>query len=235
MNSDQLTLLRTCDLLSLRDRINSVLKRRRKAERRKRRLKNIVDLEPITFTKDGAFQENSSNLYEPPNHYRRMHNSNMECLPALIGQDWSHLYNGMDGHEIYYVYAHVDPRKSSFVSYDSCGGNYGGRPFYIGKGSGNRAFDLKRNQGHGKLIKEIIGQGYEKDNIVQILLDGLSEAKAFEVEAKLIYYFGTIYAGSTKKKGLLLNLDIPPVPDFTGVMVKYSKPKDSAKDIGAAE
>jgi hypothetical protein len=37
-----------------------------------------------------------------------------------------------------------------------------------------------------------------------------------ELEAKLIYFFGTIY--EKNRKGLLLNLDLSKRPDFVGIM-----------------
>ncbi len=223
MNNDQLNCIRTCDLLSLRERISSVLFLRRKADRRKIRLAKIESIQPVKMSKDDVFVENSSNLFSLPGHYARKHTSNTKYLHALIEQDWSHIYRDMGGSETYYVYVHADPHKPSFVSSEPCGGNYGGRPFYIGKGSGDRAFDLKRNQGHGKMIKNLTKEGYKKDDIVKILFNNLTESKSLEIESKLIYFFGTIYAGSTKKNGLLLNIDVPPVPDFIGTMVKFDE------------
>jgi hypothetical protein len=133
-------------------------------------------------------------------------------LSSLLLQDWRHLYQREIDHGEYYVYAHVDPRLKVFVTTEDAGGNYGGKPFYIGKGTGNRAYDLKRNEGHGKTIKEVIRAAYSADNIVRILFSNLSEQKALEIESKLIYFFGTQF--SVSKKGWLVNLSEPAIPEF---------------------
>lgn len=139
---------------------------------------------------------------------------------ALIFQDWSEQFpDATDGTGDFYVYAHSDPRGSTFEVKESFGGNFGGLPFYIGKGSGQRAYDLKRNQGHGKKLKMVLGENWSPEDIVHIAFNGLSEQKAFELESKLIYFFGTIYQ-TKRKKCTLYNLDIPKTPEFSGVMTK---------------
>jgi hypothetical protein len=94
-------------------------------------------------------------------------------------------------------------------------------PFYIGKGTLSRAHDLERNQGHGIRIRQLLSEGYQKPQIVSVLSSRLSEAQAFELESKLIYFFGTIYEKS--RKGMLLNLDISLRPKFVGTMEDKSK------------
>lgn len=137
-------------------------------------------------------------------------------LSSLLNQNWKCLFPRETEEGDYYVYAHVDPRHNIFVTSECCGGNYGGRPFYIGKGTGNRAYDLKRNEGHGKTIKEILKDEYSPSHIVKILFSGLSEQKALEIESKLIYFFRTQY--SKRRKGWLVNLSEPPIPEFKGIM-----------------
>ncbi len=140
-------------------------------------------------------------------------------FPALIKQDWSSLYPRDDGPKKFYVYVHVDPSQRCFITTKSCGGNYKGHPFYVGKGTGGRAYDLKRNQGHGKMIRSALDAGFLPSDIVHIPFPMLTEAEAYEIEAKLIYFFRTIY--ESKKHGCLYNLDIPKVPNFKGRMHKY--------------
>lgn len=77
----------------------------------------------------------------------------------------------------YYVYALIDPTNN--------------KPFYIGKGVGNRVFNhkknaLKSNDTSLKLntIRSIIREGLKVKHL--ILRHGLSEKEAFEVEASLI-------------------------------------------------
>jgi hypothetical protein len=93
----------------------------------------------------------------------------------------------------YYVYALKDPRNSP------------AKPFYIGKGTGTRAYDHLINPDDsrkGKRIQEITKDGYEV--LVTQLADGLSELQAMKIEAELISAFGTEGNG-----GLLTNTVIP--------------------------
>lgn len=140
-------------------------------------------------------------------------------LEPLIKQDWSHIYPYDNHRGDYYVYAHVDPSDKIIIAPGTDIENMGGTPFYIGKGTGNRAYDLKRNQGHGKKINQLLKSGWEKDDIVKILFRGLNENKAFELESKLIYFFGTIYQ-EDRKNCCLLNLEVPKIPKFKGQMIK---------------
>lgn len=224
MNKFQLQALATHDLSALRNAITAELKSRNVCYKREKRRAFIKALSTQPFESLKALNAkihdwNSAQFLAPPG-LRKTRKQNLSAyLPALIRQDWSHLYQPTASEERFYVYAHVDPRHAVFVTDKDSGGNFGGMPFYIGKGVGNRAFDLKRNQGHGKMLREIADAGYGTDDIVKILFDGLEEWKAFELEAKLIFFFGTIYQ-SNDEYGCLLNLDIPSYPAPTGVMEK---------------
>lgn len=93
----------------------------------------------------------------------------------------------------YYVYALKDPRTSP------------ARPFYIGKGTGNRAWEhtLRVDQTRkGKRIAEICEQGYQV--ITAVLADELTEVQALKLEAELVAAFGTEETG-----GILTNSVIP--------------------------
>lgn len=150
---------------------------------------------------------------------------------ALICQDWSCTYPRSSSFGDYYVYAHVDPRKPKFEPGKNFGGALPGTPFYIGKGIGSRAYDLKRNEGHGKILRQLLALDYKPEHIVKIMFDGLSEQKAYELEAKLIYFFGTIF-NKTKKHGCLVNLEVPKTPVFVGEMVRV---KGQVKDVELAQ
>ena len=93
----------------------------------------------------------------------------------------------------YYVYALKDPLSSPSL------------PFYIGKGTGVRAWEheLKIDESSkGKRISKIHLQGREVS--VVKLVDGLTEAESFRVEAELISAFGIESRG-----GLLTNSVMP--------------------------
>jgi hypothetical protein len=93
----------------------------------------------------------------------------------------------------YYVYALKDPRQTPTV------------PFYIGKGTGSRAWDhVIRVDAtmKGKRIKEILDSG--ADVMTTKLVESLTENEAIKVEAELISAFGTMATG-----GLLTNTVVP--------------------------
>lgn len=93
----------------------------------------------------------------------------------------------------FYVYALKDPRSSPAM------------PFYIGKGTGSRAFDhlVKPDTTRKYLrIKDIFEAGYSP--LVAILVDDLTEVQALKIEAELIAAFGTQESG-----GLLTNAVVP--------------------------
>lgn len=163
-----------------------------------------------------ATKKNSESLLSFPTRAHKL-TTRYRYFFSMIDQDWSCVYPRETEIGDYYVYAHVDPSAKRFAPGEGYGGDYKGFPFYIGKGIGVRAFDLKRNQGHGKKIKELLEGGWNREEIVHIAFSGLSEQKAYEYESKLIYMFGSIYE-SERKHATLYNLDIPRTPEFVGEM-----------------
>jgi uncharacterized protein len=86
----------------------------------------------------------------------------------------------------FYVYALKDPRKNPAGI------------FYIGKGTGNRAWDhiIKPDTTKkGQLIQEI--KDNKQEVIVTVLVDELTEYQALKIESELISSFGTIDMGGT--------------------------------------
>lgn len=138
---------------------------------------------------------------------KRSHLSVFESCNRMYNYDISHIYKDMKLSEErkFYVYVHCDPffkltantnGKIAFAS--TLGIEY--IPFYVGKGEGDRAYDLNRNGSHRKKRQMIEQAG--KEIKVKIIKEALNEREALELESKLIDIFGLTSFG-----GYLLNLD----------------------------
>src|SRR5208282_78053 len=130
-----------------------------------------------------------------------------DACSLIWNTDISSLYGALvlDTTPNYYVYAHLDSCRKVLVERAgvttfaaTLGMPY--FPFYIGKGTGDRWQDFNRNETHRK-VRERIAR-LSKAPIAIKLNDGLTEAQALQLEAKLIDIFGLITNG-----GKLCNLD----------------------------
>lgn len=131
-------------------------------------------------------------------------------LDALVAEDWSELFPEGSLDRRFYVYAHVDPRKKHIRKAGEFQLFMKGIPFYIGKGTGRRGWQLNRNEGHGVQLRKLKEAGIADSEVVEIIRDGLTEREALELESKLIFFFGTKF--ETDRKGILVNLDFPARP-----------------------
>lgn len=236
MDKFQLDYIPTHDLIRLKRDVSDVLKKRQFEKRRQHQV-GKRKRDPKTYTHTELTLEissfNRARVLSPPELQKKGARGCVRYLEDLWHQDWSEVFPDSGGENTFYVYAHVDPSLPNFSATDECGGSYGGAPFYIGKGTGNRAFDMKRNQGHGLMIRQLFDKGYKTEDIVKFVSVDLRESKALELESKLIYFFGRVY-DKQMAMSMLLNLDSPKTPLFCGGMIKYPGKKHIASMESAA-
>jgi hypothetical protein len=227
-NMDFIRLIRssaTSDLGFIQGLVSREIKRRlRPSELEKKNGELPLDFKKLTPTKGKPLK--------PLPNINAGWRENINYLACILQQDWSFLFRGTDNEKKgYYVYAHVTPSGIDCKSARRL--KLKGVPFYIGKGIGQRAYDLNRNQGHGAMLRNAIREGFKEENIVNIILADLTERQALELESKLIYFFGTKYE-PRRKGGVLVNLDIEKRPIF-GLVAKNTiirRPTiDSPSDI----
>ena len=129
-------------------------------------------------------------------------------LENMLATDVSSIYGPSAEDKSYYVYVHCDPSKGLDVKNNlkhlllASKFNLQHEPFYVGKGTGDRADDLSRNEGHRKIRTRLLQLGKEVE-IVRIV-SSLSESESLALEAKLIDVLGIRSFG---RDGLLVNLD----------------------------
>ncbi len=110
----------------------------------------------------------------------------------------------------FYVYALKDPRQKP------------ARPFYVGKGTGNRAWEHQAqvdDSEKGRVIQAIHDEGLKV--LHTVLVDNLSEEQSLKIEAELIAAFGI------RSQGGLLTNRIRPNPENIKKRLKTNVPDGS--------
>lgn len=108
----------------------------------------------------------------------------------------------------FYVYALKDPRERP------------AKAFYIGKGTGNRAWEhqtVEDDSEKGRVIKAIHESGYSV--LHTVITDNLNEEQALKIEAELIAAFGI------RSRGGLLTNRIQPNPETITKKVSVNIPE----------
>lgn len=157
-------------------------------------------------------------------------NASESILIDFLREDWSGLFPSVnpDGEAKYYVYYHSDPSKPNMrlKRYGETV-EFNGRPFYVGKGCGNRYKSKKRGRDHLSIINSLSESGVSDEKIFHIFKDGLTELEALELEAKLITFFGCQSEISRSRAhfhgmngGLLVNSDPAVRPKCVDAMVR---------------
>jgi len=173
----------------------------------------------------------SKSVFEFKKVGKIIRNNKKSILPDILSEDWSFLFNDYScdtSSNDFYVYLHLDPNKPYVFNGKTDNElRLTGKPFYVGKGKGDRAFNMKRSSSHLSIINSLKDQGKTMNDIVYIFESNLSELEALILESKLISFFGsrnecdpskTHLTG--EKGGWLLNSSIPPRPVWIDQIIR---------------
>jgi hypothetical protein len=129
-----------------------------------------------------------------------------QSILSLYESNISEIYDKKD-HNCFYVYFHCDPNSPLNIgknAKDLFAASIGltHRPFYVGKGTGDRYNNTNRNDSYAKKKQQIKQSG--KEIIIVKWKEELSEDISFIYESKFIDIFGLL---SFNQHNWLVNLD----------------------------
>lgn len=189
----------------------------------------IIESRGVPIVKLGKYRLKAANL--------------KDAIIDFLFEDWSYLFPNADNvRRNYYVYYHTDPTEGG-INRSKHGIEFYmyGRPFYVGKGTGDRMKSMYgRCTAHQNKVRDLVSHGVNKDKIFNVLQDGLTEREALELESKIITYLGTAGEYGTSRPyftkyngGILLNSDVPKRPDWISDVILHisSKYHNRKKDI----
>jgi hypothetical protein len=133
---------------------------------------------------------------------KQKHRDVFSACFSIFQTDISDLYEKTEERN-FYVYVHCEPKPLNIgkpIPAFLASLGMKNQPFYVGKGCGDRAFDLDRNETHRKVRQRLKDFGQEV--VVEILFDNLTKHEALAIESKLIDICGLKTNG-----GCLVNLD----------------------------
>lgn len=138
---------------------------------------------------------------------------------SIMNDDWDDLYkDSSDIGSDYYVYLHIDPSVNGLLALSDDEGLLAKLPipFYVGKGKGNRIYNMRRSKIHTAKLRDLT-KYYAIEQVAIKFKDGLSEKQALILEAKLILFFGCMDTSTTLKsfsggKPKLINRQYEPYP-----------------------
>lgn len=220
---DQLDALSDVDLCRVFLAARKLLKKRRLLERVQRVISNQVDTAHV-FSPDKKIIRQEHTFARG----KLNRNKNQSFLFDMLDDDWGHLFTEKyDEERKYYVYYHAYPNvEKTIFSNGEEKITFVGKPFYVGKGCGNRYKSRARSRSHLSVIKRI-ELDYGAEGIFHIFKDGLTEKEALELEAKLITFFGCEAEISKKsvhihgfQGGWLLNSDPAVRPEYMNKLIK---------------
>lgn len=190
----------------------------------------LGNLREIKRMVDSMILQHSKSSISTRGAMRHLENNKIKkvdsVLVSLLDEDWSSFYQDSDSENTdCYVYLHGRP-MSARRKYYPLGVETFEKPFYVGMGRGGRAFSKKRSQVHAAILSSVASGSEGEYSYVHIIKDGMSEAQARELEAKLIVFFGILPSDYDKKATWVKTRRDLSLPNASLVNVRYEPTPD---------